>query len=118
MQRFVHDSRISEAEKLEQAILLTMQSRLSTSATPLNTRIVHNTVADSFKTVETVTGSTQGSCRYVTVDGVPSATRSALVRFVGSQRNTTAILSLRIDADYVLPGGGFRQVKVTYRRIF
>jgi hypothetical protein len=37
------------------------------------------------------------------------------VRFVGSQRNTTAILSLRIDADYALPGGGFRPVKVTYR---
>ena len=41
MQRFVHDSRISEAEKLEQAILLTMQSRLSTSATPLS-RTAHD----------------------------------------------------------------------------
>ena len=41
MQRFVHDSRISEAEKLEQAILLTMQARLSGSATPLS-RTAHD----------------------------------------------------------------------------
>jgi hypothetical protein len=69
----------------------------------------------TFETVETVTGPTQGSCRYVIVDRVPAGTRNALVRFVGSQRNTTAILSLRIDADCALPGGGFRPVKVTYR---
>ena len=37
------------------------------------------------------------------------------MRFAGSQRNTTAILSLRIDADYVFPNGGFRPVQVTYR---
>ena len=68
----------------------------------------------TFETVETVTGPTQGSCRYVTVDRVPKGARKALVRFVGSQRNTTTILSLRIDADYALPGGGFRPVRVTY----
>jgi len=70
---------------------------------------------EAFETVDTVTGPTQGSCRYVTVDRMPAGTRNALVRFVGSQRNTTAILSLRIDADYALPSGGFRPVKVTYR---
>lgn len=69
----------------------------------------------TFKTVDTVTGPTQGSCRYLTVNDVPPATRSARVRFVGSQRNTTAILSLRIDADYRLPSGGFQPVRVTYR---
>lgn len=41
MQRFVHDARISEAEKLEQAILLTMESRLCGSATPLS-RTAHD----------------------------------------------------------------------------
>jgi len=41
MQRFVHDSRISEAEKLEQGILLTLRSRLSGSATPLS-RTAHD----------------------------------------------------------------------------
>jgi hypothetical protein len=70
---------------------------------------------ETFVTVDTVTGPTQGSCRYVTVDQVPAGTRSAQVRFVGAQRNTTAILSLRIDADYTFPAGGFRPVKVTYR---
>ena len=69
----------------------------------------------TFKTIETVTGPTQGSCRYVTVGDVPSGTNAALVRFVGNQRNTTAIFSLRIDADYRLPFGGFRPVKITYR---
>lgn len=44
-----------------------------------------------------------------------SVRRTALVRFVGAQRNTTAILSLRIDADYRLPSGGFHPVKITYR---
>ncbi len=70
---------------------------------------------ETFRTVDTVTGPTQGACRYVTVSDVPAGSRAAQIRFVGSQRNTTAILSLRIDADYKLPSGGFRPVQVTYR---
>jgi hypothetical protein len=69
----------------------------------------------SFATVDTVSGPTQGSCRYLTVSDVPPGTAGALVRFVGAQRNTTTIMSLRIDADYRLPAGGFRPVKVVYR---
>jgi hypothetical protein len=69
----------------------------------------------TFRTVETVTGPTQGSCHYVTVGDVPPGTTNARVRFVGAQRNTTAIFSLRIDADYRLPSGGFHPVKITYR---
>jgi hypothetical protein len=69
----------------------------------------------TFRTVETVTGPTQGSCHYLTVGDVPPKTTNARVRFVGAQRNTTAIFSLRIDADYRLPSGGFHPVKITYR---
>ena len=45
---------------------------------------------------------------------VPPGTRSALVRWTGTRRNTTLIFMCRIDADYVEPQGGFRPVKVTY----
>jgi len=68
----------------------------------------------TFKSVQTVAGPTQGQTKYLTVSEVPAGTKEAQVRFVGSQRNTTCILSARIDADYVLPCGGFRPVKVTY----
>ena len=37
-----------------------------------------------------------------------------VVRFAGTQRNTTMLYNLRIDADYREPAGGFRPVKVTY----
>lgn len=45
---------------------------------------------------------------------IPAGTRSALVKFSGTQRNTTCILNLRINADYQEPNGGFRPMKVTY----
>ena len=44
----------------------------------------------------------------------PAGTRSALVRFSGTQRNTAMLFNVRIDADYTEPHGGFRPVKVTY----
>ena len=59
-------------------------------------------------------GPTPGTCKYITVDDVPPGTTAALVRFAGTQRNTTCIFAYRIDADYREPGGGFRPVKVTY----
>ena len=55
-----------------------------------------------------------GFSKYVTFTQVPKGTRSALVRFAGSQRNTTGIFGLRVDADYTEPAGGFRPVTVTY----
>jgi len=59
-------------------------------------------------------GPFPGNCEYVTFEDVPEGTRKALVRFLGTQRNTTLIFDCRIDADYVEPSGGFRPVKVTY----
>ena len=50
----------------------------------------------------------------VTVADVPAGTRQAHVRWSGTQRNTTCIFAVRIDADYAQPRGGFRPVKVTY----
>ena len=36
------------------------------------------------------------------------------VGWAGTQRNTTCLFLLRIDADYAQPQGGFRPVKVSY----
>ncbi len=68
----------------------------------------------NFKLIDTCAGPTQGSCRYVTVSDVPPNTRSAQVRWTGQQRNTTCAFLVRIDADYKLPYGGFRPVRITY----
>ena len=68
----------------------------------------------TFKTVDTQTGSYQGICKYVTVGDVPPGVKAALVRWVGSQRNTACIFLLRIDADYRQPHGGFQPVRITY----
>jgi hypothetical protein len=59
-------------------------------------------------------GATPGHCHYVTLSAIPPGTRTALVRFAGSQRNTTCLFDFRIDADYREPHGGFRPVKVSY----
>jgi hypothetical protein len=68
----------------------------------------------TFKTIDTQSGPYQGICRYITYDDIPPGTTNALVRWVGTQRNTTCIFLLRIDADYRQPYGGFAPVKVTY----
>ena len=68
----------------------------------------------TFKTVSTQSGPYAGICQYVTVADVPKETRVAQVRWVGTQRNTTCLFLLRIDADYRQPYGGFEPVKVTY----
>ena len=47
-------------------------------------------------------------------DQVPAGKNEALVRFSASQKNTTAMFGLRIDADYREPTGGFPPVKITY----
>jgi hypothetical protein len=52
---------------------------------------------------------------YVEVKGAPPGTRSAVVRWSGTTGyNATAIFNHRIDADYQLPHGGFRPVRITY----
>jgi hypothetical protein len=60
-------------------------------------------------------GPVAGGCEYVTcASEVKAGSRRALVRFDGSQRNTTCIFDFRIDADYIEPKGGWRPVKITY----
>jgi hypothetical protein len=68
----------------------------------------------TWKTVDRAAGPTPGNCLYTTVSDVPAKTRSALVRFAGTNRNATGLLNFRIDADYREPHGGYRPVKVTY----
>jgi hypothetical protein len=72
----------------------------------------------SWKTVdrpEGLTGQARNYVgRYVIVDDIPAATRSALVRYRGAGRNTLAMCNARIDADYQEPAGGFIPVRVTY----
>jgi len=68
----------------------------------------------TFQTIRKLWGPTAGHCDYFVVDKIPAGTKKALIRFVGQQRNTTCLFSLRIDADYREPFGGFRPVKVTY----
>ncbi|HPD16908.1 MAG TPA: hypothetical protein PLE19_18325 [Planctomycetota bacterium] len=59
-------------------------------------------------------GPTRNHGKYFVLDKVPAGTRSALVRFTGTQRTVAMIYQTRIDADYREPHGGFRPVKVTY----
>lgn len=68
----------------------------------------------SFKPAGKLAGPTPGSSHYVTFSDVPPGTRSALVRYAGTQHNTTCMFDFRIDADYREPHAGFRPVKVTY----
>ena len=68
----------------------------------------------SWKKAGRAAGPIAGSCEYVTFNDVPKGTRKALVRFDGSQRNTTYIFDLCICADYIEPQGGFWPVKITY----
>ena len=70
----------------------------------------------TFKAIENgkLQGGTKGESRYLVVSDVPPGTKSAKVKFVGTQRNTTTLFDLRIDADYKEPRGAFAPVKITY----
>jgi hypothetical protein len=70
----------------------------------------------TWKTIDRMSGPTPGCSKYAAVPDkdVPPGTRSALVRFAGTQQNTTCMFSFRIDADYKEPNGGLRPVRVTY----
>jgi hypothetical protein len=70
--------------------------------------------AKSFKTVERLEGPFIGMGKSVVVSDIPAGTRSAHVRFAGTQRNTLMLQNARIDADYKEPNGGFRPVQITY----
>jgi hypothetical protein len=68
----------------------------------------------SFTEAGKLQGPYQGMGKYLVVDNIPSGTRSALVRFAGTQRNTCVLFDERISADYKEPHGGFAPVKITY----
>jgi hypothetical protein len=68
----------------------------------------------TFRAVDRFEGPTVGVCKYVTFSDIPAGSREALVRWTATQRNTTCLFDLRIDADYEEPHGGFRPVKATY----
>jgi hypothetical protein len=68
----------------------------------------------TFKTVDQLEGPTVGFGKYTVVSDVPPGVKSAVVQFVGTQRNTLMLTNLRISADYREPFGGFQPVKVTY----
>jgi hypothetical protein len=70
----------------------------------------------TFKPVEKgkLQGGTKGESRYLIVNDIPPGVKQAKVKFVGTQRNTTCLFDLRIDADYKEPVGGFKPVKITY----
>ncbi len=68
----------------------------------------------SFQEVDQLKGPYQGMGKYVVVEKVPAGTRSALVRFAGTERNTCVLFDERISADYKEPRGAFAPVKITY----
>jgi len=49
-----------------------------------------------------------------TVTDIPPNTKSALVRFTGTNKDGALLFNVRLDADYPEPHGGFRPVKITY----
>jgi len=68
----------------------------------------------TFENVDRLPGPFVGMGKYMIVSKVPAGTRSALVRFSGTQRNTLVLQNSRIDADFHEPQGGYRPVKITY----
>ena len=70
----------------------------------------------SFKSVSKLTGPVKAIGNYTVLSDIPAGTKAAKVRWVGTGGNSgLMIFNLRIDADYKLPGAGFRPVKVTYQ---
>ena len=68
----------------------------------------------TFKSLVKMPGETRINSDYTVFKDIPAGTKSALVRWSGSQKNTLMIFNLRLDADYKAPGAGFAPVKVTY----
>jgi hypothetical protein len=68
----------------------------------------------TFRPITRLAGPTPGHSQYLSFDAIPAATRAALVRWSGRQREATCLFALRIDADYREPHGGFAPIRVTY----
>ena len=68
----------------------------------------------TWKQIKDLPGDTRITGDYTVMTDIPVGTRSALIRWSGTQRSTLLIFNLRLDADYKAPGAGFAPVKVTY----
>jgi len=69
----------------------------------------------TFSSVVKCPGPAVSYGRFVEIKNVPARTRIAKVRYVGARGgNRLMFFNQRIDADYSLPAGGMRPVKVTY----
>jgi hypothetical protein len=70
---------------------------------------------EKFESIHKIAGPTGGESTYFGFDKVAAGKKKVWVRFNGTSRNATGMLSLRIDADYKEPFGGFAPIKVTYK---
>jgi len=68
----------------------------------------------TFREVGKLKGPYQGMGHYLVMEDIPAGTRSAMIRFSGTERNTCVLFDERIAADYQEPHGGFVPVKITY----
>ena len=68
----------------------------------------------TFAKVGQLSGPTSATTKYMVFSAIPKNTRRALLRFTGTQRNTTVMMDMRISVDYTEPHGGFTPVKITY----
>lgn len=68
----------------------------------------------TFKSAKQLQGPFAQLGDYTEVTDVPAGTKSAMVRYVGTQSIVAMIFNSRIDADYKIPNAGFRPVQVTY----
>jgi len=66
-----------------------------------------------FESAAAIKGPTAGESTFLTLDKIGKGKQKVWVKFAGTSRNATGFLSLRIDADYQEPHGGFAPVKVT-----
>ena len=69
----------------------------------------------TFQTVDRAAGPTPARASMSPSATCRPAHGRPLVRFAGTQRNTTCLFDYRIDADYQETRGGFRPIKVTYQ---
>jgi hypothetical protein len=68
----------------------------------------------TFKTIDRAWGPMRFNGKFITLSEIPAGTRKAQVRFAAKSRGNVVIFGARVDADYAMPHGGFRPVKVTY----
>lgn len=95
---------------------LSAQARARDAEDVITIRATSADDGSSWREVGRITGPTQGTTRAFRLGDWPAGTRSVLVRFDMTGRNTAGLLSVRADADYRDPGATpFRPFTVTHR---